>query len=47
MRLGRKVAGIRDPLEELDLAELHDAFAGTEIMAYEDCGFCPPGQGGG
>jgi acetyl-CoA C-acetyltransferase len=40
------MAGITNPLEELDLAELHDAFTGTEIMAYEDCFFCEEGQGG-
>jgi len=39
-------AGITDPMKELDLAELHDAFTGTEIMAYEDCFFCEEGQGG-
>jgi acetyl-CoA acetyltransferase len=41
-----EMAGITNPLEELDLAELHDAFTGTEIMAYEDCFFCEEGQGG-
>jgi acetyl-CoA acetyltransferase len=41
-----EMAGIRNPLKELDLAELHDAFTGTEIMAYEDCFFCEEGQGG-
>lgn len=45
-RRAYKMAGIRDPMEDLDLAELHDAFSGTEIMAYEDCFFCPEGQGG-
>ena len=41
-----QMGGIQDPLKELDLAELHDAFTGTEIMAYEDCFFCEEGQGG-
>lgn len=41
-----RMAGISDPTADLDLAELHDAFTGTEIMAYEDCGFCDPGEGG-
>lgn len=45
-RRAYKMAGIRDPLKDLDLAELHDAFSGTEIMAYEDCFFCPEGKGG-
>jgi acetyl-CoA acetyltransferase len=40
------MAGVKDPLQDLDLAELHDAFTGTEIMAYEDCFFCEEGQGG-
>ena len=40
------MAGIVDPLEEFDLAELHDAFTGTEIMSYEDCFFCEDGEGG-
>ncbi len=41
-----EMAGIKNPLKELDLAELHDAFTGTEIMAYEDCFFCDEGDGG-
>jgi acetyl-CoA acetyltransferase len=45
-RKAYEMAGIKDPLQELDLAEIHDAFTGTEIMAYEDCFFCPPGEGG-
>ena len=40
------MAGIKDPRKELDLAELHDAFTGTEIMSYEDCFFCEEGRGG-
>jgi acetyl-CoA acetyltransferase len=45
-RKAYQMANIRDPLKDLDLAELHDAFSGTEIMAYEDCFFCPEGEGG-
>ena len=41
-----KMADITNPLEQFDVAELHDAFTGTEIMSYEDCMFCEPGQGG-
>ncbi len=40
------MAGITDPVKQLDVAELHDAFSGTELMSYEDLGFCGPGQGG-
>lgn len=31
---------------ELDVAEVHDCFTITEIMNYEDLGFCDKGQGG-
>jgi benzoylsuccinyl-CoA thiolase BbsB subunit len=31
--------------EDLDLVELHDAFACEEIAHYEDLGLCPPGGG--
>ncbi len=32
--------------KDVDMAELHDAFTIGEIMALEDLGFCPKGQGG-
>jgi acetyl-CoA C-acetyltransferase len=41
-----KMAGVKNPRQEIHFAELHDAFTGTEIMAYEDCGFCTKGEGG-
>ncbi len=40
------MAGIKNPLEEIDLAEIHDAYSGVEIQSYEDLGFCKPGEGG-
>ena len=40
------MAGIRDPLHEIDVAELYDSYSGVEIQAYEELGFCPYGQGG-
>ena len=40
------MAGITDPLEELDVAEVHDLVSGLEILAYEELGFCPIGEGG-
>ncbi len=40
-----KMAGIKNPLKELDVAELHDAFTGQEILSYEDCGFAKHGEG--
>ena len=40
-----KNAGIRDPTEELDFVELHDAYASSEIQTYEDIGLCKYGEG--
>ena len=31
--------------EDVDLAEVHDCFTIAEIIAYEDLGFCEPGEG--
>ncbi|MFQ6071065.1 MAG: acetyl-CoA acetyltransferase [Candidatus Aminicenantales bacterium] len=31
--------------EDIDVAEVHDCFTISEIMAYEDLGFATPGQG--
>ena len=31
---------------DVDVAEVHDAFTIGEILAYENLGFCPRGQGG-
>ena len=40
-----KNAGIRDPKEELDFVELHDAYASSEVQTYEDIGLCRYGEG--
>jgi acetyl-CoA C-acetyltransferase len=32
--------------KEIDFAEIHDCFAIAELMAYEDLGFCDPGESG-
>ncbi|WP_267639675.1 thiolase domain-containing protein [Haloarchaeobius amylolyticus] len=39
-----EMAGM-DPTE-MDFAEVHDCFAIAELMAYEDLGFCEPGEAG-
>ena len=39
------MAGITDPLQEIDVAEVHDCFTWTEISNYEDLGFVQKGQG--
>ena len=41
-----QAAGITDPLEELDVVELHDSFTSSEIQTYEDLGLCKYGEGG-
>jgi acetyl-CoA C-acetyltransferase len=32
--------------EDIDVAEVHDCFTIAELIAYEDLGFCKPGEGG-
>jgi len=32
--------------KDVDVAEVHDCFSIAEIMAYENLGFCKPGEGG-
>jgi len=38
------MAGVKP--EDIDVAEVHDCFTIAEIIAYEDLGFCRPGEGG-
>jgi acetyl-CoA C-acetyltransferase len=40
------MADIKNPLKEIDLVEIHDAFSSSEIQTYEDLGLCPYGRGG-
>jgi len=37
--------GIKDPMEDLDVIELHDAFTISDIQTYEDIGLRPYGYG--
>ena len=37
-------AGITNPLQEIDVAEVHDCFSIVELLTYEDLGFCAPGE---
>ncbi|MDE0121201.1 MAG: thiolase family protein [bacterium] len=39
-------AGIDNPPDQVDLAEVYDSFSGAELQAYEDLGLCPVGHGG-
>jgi acetyl-CoA C-acetyltransferase len=38
-------AGIKNPVEEIDLAEVHDCFTITELLNIQDLGFCERGAG--
>lgn len=40
------MAGIEDPVKEIDVAEVCDAFSYMELMWLEGLGFCGDGQGG-
>lgn len=40
------MAGIANPLEQLDVAEVHDISSFHELMGYEALGFCESGDGG-
>jgi acetyl-CoA C-acetyltransferase len=37
-------AGISDPRAAIDVAQLHDCFTLTELLSYEDLGFCEKGS---
>jgi acetyl-CoA C-acetyltransferase len=41
-----KNAGIKDPVKELDVAEVYDAFSVHELMSYDALGFCKKGESG-
>jgi acetyl-CoA C-acetyltransferase len=43
--LAYNMAGIEDPVEDLDLLETHDAFTISDIQTYEDIGLRPYGRG--
>jgi acetyl-CoA C-acetyltransferase len=38
-------AGVTDPARQVQIAEVHDCFSITELIDYEDLGFCPRGGG--
>jgi acetyl-CoA C-acetyltransferase len=37
-------AGISNPGKEIDIAQVHDCFTLTELLSYEDLGFCEKGS---
>jgi acetyl-CoA C-acetyltransferase len=40
------MAGVKNPREDFDCFEVHDAYSGVELVSYEDLGFCKPGESG-
>lgn len=40
------MAGVTDPMKDIDVAELYDAFSYMELMWMEGLGFCPQGEAG-
>jgi acetyl-CoA C-acetyltransferase len=44
-RQAYKMAGVKP--QDIDVAEVHDCFTISEILAYEDLGFARPGEGTG
>ncbi|MBW1682003.1 MAG: thiolase family protein [Deltaproteobacteria bacterium] len=40
------MAGIRDPVKEIHVAEVTEPYAFQELLWYEGLGFCGPGEGG-
>ena len=45
-RAAMEMAGVTNPVAQIDVMEVHDIFTGLEIMAYEELGLCAPGEGG-
>jgi len=43
-RQAYEMAGIKNPRKELDMAEVHDCFSISELIAIESLGLCPKGQ---
>jgi acetyl-CoA C-acetyltransferase len=43
-KMAYEQAGIKNPREEVDLAEVHDCFSITELITYEDMGWSPRGK---
>jgi acetyl-CoA C-acetyltransferase len=42
---GYRMTGVQDPMEDLDVIELHDAFTISDMQTYEDIGLRPYGCG--
>jgi acetyl-CoA C-acetyltransferase len=45
-KMAYRQAGINNPLEAIDIAEIDDTYAYKELQALEALGFCQPGEAG-
>ncbi|MEM6527133.1 MAG: thiolase family protein, partial [Chloroflexota bacterium] len=45
-RAAYTMAGITNPMKQIDVAELYDSYSGVEVQAVEDLGFVEQGDGG-
>jgi len=45
-QMAYKMAGIRNPMAEIDFAEIDDAYSYKELQHLEALGFCRPGEAG-
>ena len=43
-KVAYEIAGIKNPREEVSMAEVHDCFSITELVVYEDMGWSPRGK---
>ena len=43
-KLAYEMAGVTEPAKELGVAQVHDCFSMTELLTYEDLGFCEKGS---
>ena len=43
-KMAYKQAGITNPIDEIDLIEVHDCFSIVELITYEDLGLCKRGE---
>jgi len=39
-----RMAGVSDPRAQIGIAQVHDCFSLTELLTYEDLGFCAKGE---
>jgi acetyl-CoA C-acetyltransferase len=45
-QMAYKMAGIKNPRKEIDIAEIQDGYSWLELMTYEALDFCGEGEGG-